>query len=226
MLARKTIFIMLCSALAIANSKLDKVDLGIQEIDAQGITVSVSGSYPSDISIGMIEYFEGCTDTLVWPGLNSGPTIGCGIDLGNLGERNIKSVFEGIVDERTVDVLVSAASVRGAKSKAWIRKHPVRLTRQQVDISRDRVVNTMWKLVTQKMPELADAPGEVKTAVLSCAMNRGPNNPVLSRMAPLVRSRKYRELANVFSAMRNDHSLPGLQARRMHEAELIRLAVD
>lgn len=217
---------MLCSAMAIANSRLDTIDLSNQSMDAQGPAAVVSGSYPSDISIGMIEYFEGCTDTLVWPGLNSGPTIGCGIDLGNLGEKNIRSVFDGIVDEHTIKILVSAASVRGAKSEAWIRKHQVRLTQQQVDVSRDRVVNTMWKLITRRIPELIDAPGEVKTAVLSCAMNRGPNNPAMGRFASLIRSRKYRELANVFVSMRNDHSMPGLQARRMHEAELIRLAAD
>jgi len=105
----------------------------------------------------------------------------------------------------------------------WMKRHKVRLTPSQVVTTKNRMMRIMWLYVVEQFPSIDSAPGEVKTALLSCAMNRGPYNKALTRLGPLVKNKQYTRLAEEIQAMRNDHNMVGLKLRRMQEAELVRL---
>jgi hypothetical protein len=213
---------MLFSAL-LTSGKTNTSEIAVNNQEAYGPVASVSESYPTDISVGLIDDFEGCTDTLVWPGYQSGPTIGCGIDLANIGIVNVKKIFSGVVEGNTYRTLLEATKVRGGKAESWSSRHQVRLTEHQVHVTKNRMLRIMWLYVESQFPGIDSAPGEIKTAVLSCAMNRGPYNKAILRLRPLVANKRYRELANVIQNMSNDHAERGLKLRRTREAELVRL---
>lgn len=237
-MARKVIALLMASSLSLAsiqhganvssfNSKAFDYELLNDKIQRQRnigyeSIAYVGATYPSDISVGMIDWFEGCIDTLTWPGLYSGPTIGCGIDLGNIGRNNTRKIFTNVVDSATLEKMLSASSVRGVASKAWIRdNNTVRLSNEQVLASRDRMLGLMWRETERKFPGISDAPGEVKTAVLSVILNRGPYNKTLAKLGQPIRIRDYIEVSRLIASMSDDHEMPGLKRRRSIEADMI-----
>ena len=204
----------------VSNDIVSKADV----LEPPSITVSVSGTYPDDISHDVISDFEGCSDRFVWPGMNSGPTIGCGIDLGNIGRRNIKRLFENLVEDSILQIMLEGSRVRGSESVRWIRRNSVKLSKTQVSLSRDRMLSLMWKETVRRFPSIKEAPGEVKTAILSLALNRGPNNPALKTLRSNIENENWSALATQVAAMQQDHEFVGISDRRKQEASLIRLA--
>ena len=76
---------------------------------------------PFDFSTIEIEQHEGCTDYLVYPGGASGPTISCGLDLGNAGYKTVSEVLKYNVSDSIYNILIKATSIRGENTPAWIK---------------------------------------------------------------------------------------------------------
>jgi hypothetical protein len=128
---------------------------------------------PFDFNTSEIEKHEGCTDSVVYPGGYSGPTISCGLDLGNIGSYNASKVLRGVVSDSIYDILMDGTSVRGEASKYWIKKHQVHIGRHDAILICNRVKMLFWNALNSRYPNIVNAPGVVKSAMLDIAFQAG-----------------------------------------------------
>lgn len=191
--------------------------------EAEPVVASLSSQRNAmHASIEVIIALEGVTDTLHWPQGESGPTIGCGIDLGNIGKSSIRTIFTGVVGPDTVALLLRAADVRGVQSLAFVRRyHNLRLTPEQLDEANRRMFAIMWDAVVERFPGIESAPVTVQTSVLSVAAHRGVFNKRIQHLKPLIASRKWNAVAQAIAAMPAPDGMSGVAKRRKREAQLI-----
>lgn len=176
-----------------------------------------------EVSLEVIQAWEGNSDTLTWPKGWSGPTIGCGIDLGHIGKKVITSVFEDLVHQDTLKMLLHASGLSGERAHAFAVKHRgFKLSQQQVRTANVRVAKVMWEASCNRFPGLSEAPGTVKTAVLSVMMNRGPNNQGLEHLGTLIAHKHWVGVAHALETMPVPKGMAGIGKRRRAEAQLIR----
>lgn len=124
---------------------------------------------------------EGCTDGIVVPPAPSGPTISCGIDLGNIGRANIKLIFSGLVPDSVLVTLLTASGKRGAVARQWADQHSNILLAPGVsDYAFRRAVALIWSRVYQN--RLVRSPPEVQSALLSYAYHTGRAPQSLSKL--------------------------------------------
>lgn len=152
-----------------------------------------------DFDSYMIEQHEGCTDSLVYPGGISGPTISCGFDLGNAGYKTVSEVLLNSVTPEEYAVLVKAVNVRGDASESWIRKNQIHLG----DKTAKRICNNLkvyiWRLLTTKYPNLPEAPGEVKSAVLDIAFQCGVGSNRMNGFGEAISKKNWRLVGRLVS---------------------------
>lgn len=222
---RRTLIGMLLFASSLANGLMQSQDNFHFPPMAEGPVLVLSEHIDGDIDLQFIEEFEGCTDTLIWPGAYSGPTIGCGIDLGNIGRRNIQRAFKDVVSEKTLEVLMKASGIRGKNARSWVARTKVRLTKEQVQSSSRRVMKILWEATSSRFPGIKKAPWQIQTAVFSCAMNRGPYNSELNALVLPIKLGDYEAVVRIIGSMQIDHELEGIQKRRLMESKLATLGV-
>lgn len=190
------------------------------------VTVPVEMRLDSGIYLPIIKAWEGSSDTLTWPKGWSGPTIGCGIDLGHIGKPMIRKVFQDIVGEDTIALLLKASGLHDESARDFALRHRnLRLSSDQINTANHRVAMIMWDAVVDRFPGIESAPGTVKTSVLSIAMNRGVYNHGLLPLRPLIKTQRWGELANAIASMPVPEGMGGIGKRRRAEAALIRQSV-
>lgn len=180
-------------------------------------------TYDTGVSFEVIQSLEGFTDSLHWPRGESGPTIGCGIDLGNIGKSSIRKIFSNVVGRDTLNLLLRAANIHGSQAEAFTRKnHKLRLTKAQISAANKNMLVLMWKTLVIKFPGIDSAPATVKTAVFSVALHRGMYNQHIQCLKTPIAHRDWARVASMIAAMPAPEGMAGVAKRRALEAKLIR----
>lgn len=149
---------------------------------------------PLDFSTIEIEQYEGCTDYLVYPGGFSGPTIACGLDLGNAGFNAVSEVLRCSVSDSIYNVLIKATSIRGEASREWIRNNQVKLGRKTAMRICNKIKMVVWRQVRQKYPNIENAPEPVKSAILDIAFHAGVGSKRMAGFGKVISQRNWNTL--------------------------------
>lgn len=149
---------------------------------------------PFDFSTMEIEQHEGCTDYLVYPGGASGPTISCGLDLGNAGFKTVSEVLKYNVSDSIYEILIKATSIRGENSAGWIRNNQVKLGRKTAVKICNKLKMVIWRQLTNKYPNVENAPSPVKTAMLDIAFQAGVGSKRMSGFGAVIARKDWNSL--------------------------------
>lgn len=168
----------------------------------------------------------------VWPGGESGVTIGIGYDLGQVSKKSIEADWGPVLDAPVLQSLMVAQGVKGEVAKQLAQ------SLSSVSIPFDVACRVFY---TRTLPEYAakvracypggeKLPADAQGMLLSLVYNRGtsfkgPTRTEMAAIAPLVRGgvSKLGEIAAQFESMvRLWPTVRGLRDRREREAELIR----
>lgn len=173
------------------------------------------------VDIGVFRAWEGYDSTLYWPGGASGPTIGSGLDLGNMGKSMIDSCFQESVSPQMLALLRSAHGVRGARAKEWVARNRsrVRVSGPVLEHAFLRTCEITYKHVVRKHPKLRKLDPTTQGIVLGLALNYGYGNPKLRGVYSALGSRRL-EHELVLLRGRAPHAL---KARRQQEVDLLQL---
>lgn len=103
----------------------------------------------------------------------------------------------------------------------------IRISREQANTIFKYAAIPYWEAIAHRFPTLAEAgtPGQVQTALLSIAYNRGAGNRSLEVLETPLKSRNWWMVADIIGRMQQDHQLGGIRKRRRMEADLIRKAL-
>lgn len=184
---------------------------------------------PFDFSTFEIEQHEGCTDSLVYPGGASGPTISCGLDLGNAGYKTVVEILKYNVSDSIYQILIKATSIRGSGSQEWIRRNQVHIG----DKVAGQICNTLkvyiWRQLTFKYPNLENAPAQVKTAMLDITFQAGIGSKRMSGFGKVISEKNWRKLGRMIEISYSDFAggrYHSIHQRRVDHGKQIQFIYD
>lgn len=167
----------------------------------------------------------------VWPGEQSGVTIGIGYDVGYATPDRLRRDWAGRIPSAMVEALTKACGVRGAAAAALARS-----LRAVVDVPwsaaiavfRDVEIPRWCRTVEKALPNTHLLSDECFGAIVSCAYNRGPSFSNSGERYREMRAIKAHMAAQNFAAIPDElramarlwPNAKGLRERRAHEAEL------
>jgi GH24 family phage-related lysozyme (muramidase) len=170
----------------------------------------------------------------VWPGGYSGVTIGIGYDLGYNSAVRIRRDWQGLLADRSLELLVRAAGVRGETARA----QATRLRNVQVPFTAAKQVFHQSTLpetarsTRRVYPGIEQLPSDAQAALLSLVYNRGTRMSGASRRE--MKEIRYRvadgDLAGIAAQLRamkrlwDRRQLAGLHKRRDAEADMVSAA--
>lgn len=167
----------------------------------------------------------------VWPGGQSGITIGIGYDLGYNSERQIRSDWTGKISELAVEKLTVVSGLKGdAAKQALSGVQSVTIELQSAEAVFFQSTLPRFAASTLKtFPGVDQLHPDAQAALLSLVYNRGTSLRGSSRremaaIRPLVAVQDYPGIAEKIREMKRlwvDQGLPGLLKRRDDEADLI-----
>ena len=163
---------------------------------------------------------EGCTNYLVYPGGYSGPTISCGLDLGNIGENNAEEVLKGKVSEKDFETLMKATEIRGSTSQEFIRKNPVKISKHSAILICNGLKSFVWRLATRTYPNAKNAPIVVQEGILSACVASGVGSQRLSEMGSEIASENWLGVAEAISRCHSDFIGGPFERIWKHDQEL------
>lgn len=183
------------------------------------------------VNTNIVFDFESLTTKPTWPGGNSGPTIGVGVDLGHTGKANIRKIFKGLVDAETLELMLTADGVRGQSALAWIRKHKLELSESAAHSAFMRTCKIYWSYAVWRFGDgINKLDPTVKGVLLSVVINYGPGSRELEALVEPLVQRDMPGLASAVSQMKTstvDSSVcKALQRRRKLESTVILLATS
>lgn len=162
-----------------------------------------------------------------WPKGASGVTLDPGLDLGYVDWALFQRAYRGLLSPAQMEACERVRGVRGRAALAAIAREPalstIRLTRAQATAVFPLLLEPYWRATTRRFPGLLApaTPAAAHTALLSLAFNRGPHNPDLKQLEPLVAAGRWADVADAIEAMQDDHVLEGIRRRRDREAQYI-----
>jgi hypothetical protein len=166
----------------------------------------------------------------VWPGGESGVTIGIGYDIGMKSARQIEQDWRGRIADETLDRLLAAQGIAGVRAKQLARDL------SDVDVAFD-IAQTVFYSCTMPQfarrtlevyPRVDQLPPDAQAMILSLVYNRGTQlsgsrRRHMAALKPLIASGDLDAIAGQFDLMTELWpDLPGLCARRRKEAAMIR----
>jgi len=208
-----------------APSKLDYHLVEIYEPDSNLILMQEETTLFT-FNTSQIEIQEGCTDSLVYPGGGSGPTISCGLDIGNVGSRNLDTILMDVVSDSIKQILMSGVSISGPETIKWIQNNQIHLGQHIANMICNRVKRVFWLHIRRKFPNLENAPDAVKSAMLSFCIQTGTYSKRLRGFDKAIEDSNWNGLANLMAASYTDWNggkYHALYLRRIKEAKIIQL---
>lgn len=181
------------------------------------------------VDVNIVRDLEGSVSTVYWPGGNSGPTIGVGIDLGHAGAETIKTLFAGLVDKHTMAVMLSASGVRGYAAKKWVSEHSITLADDVMNRSFTRMCRLYWQQAVARFgQDIEVLSPTAKGVILSLVINHGPRNPKLTCLIPAIKSKNEHALAlSVMEIVSKNRSIRhSLNDRRKRERDVLLASVE
>lgn len=113
----------------------------------------------------------------VWPGGDSGVTIGIGYDLGYYTAKEINEAWSNVVNLQTLALMISCRGKKGEEAHALVNSEEI----QQIDIPYEAAVKVFMesslpafaKQVKDIYPGVEKLPPDAQGALLSLVYNRG-----------------------------------------------------
>jgi len=177
------------------------------------------------------EQYEKMYQSPIWPGGQSGVTIGIGYDLGYYTGQQIADAWNRFVSVGDLEKLLSVKGKKGADAKS------VTVSIKSVKISFANALNVFYqstlpdfaRQVKKTFPGIEKLPPDAQGAMLSLVYNRGSSltgdrRKEMKNMVPLIAKSKLKEIAGEFRSMKrlwDAKKLPGLIKRREKEAVLV-----
>jgi hypothetical protein len=178
-------------------------------------------NFPDDIDLKFLEDHEGFTSKFVYPGGVSGPTIGTGIDIGNLDRKVLDVIFAKLAPVILIRVK-SGYGLKSAAAKAWCKMNgDIMIPRDILVAAEKYIYGIFWTNVVKRFKGIEKAPGAVKTAVFSVSYNRGVFNKELAPIIGMVANNDWKGIADCLHDMQQSHPLPGIRTRRRDETMLV-----
>lgn len=174
-----------------------------------------------DVNLNFILDFEGFDSCVYYPGGSSGPTIGAGLDLGNMGRRNIDRFFSGVVSDSLLCILITADGKTATQAQEWIRKHPVSITHAQANQSLSRALNWYWRETKRRFPKIVQSDREMRGLVLSLCYSFGPFNPTLNQLDMIIAHNDAHALHAFVVHLAERAPLEGLRNRHNMQAAFV-----
>ncbi len=171
-----------------------------------------------------------------WPEGDSGVTIGIGYDLGYNTKTQIDADWRGKVSDAALDLLKTAAGVKGVAAKALIPGLktaivPLTAAREVFYVS---TLPRFARDTRTAYPGVQNLPADAQGALLSLIFNRGADvtsnkdrRKEMKAIVPLVAAKDLNGIAAQIISMKrlwNINALPGLHKRRDDEAALVKNA--
>lgn len=181
--------------------------------------------------IGSEAFYRRNLQSPVWPGGQSGVTIGIGYDLGYNTAAQIERDWRGLVPDAALASLLTVAGVKGAAAKQTLPS--VRHVEVPLEAAKrvfyTRTLPRFAALTRRAYPGVEALPADAQAALLSLVYNRGASKSGASRreMKEIEALVEARDLAGIADAIRRmkrlwaNSGLPGLLRRRDEEAQLV-----
>jgi hypothetical protein len=179
-------------------------------------------------------FYEKKLQRPVWPGGESGVTIGIGYDLGMTSRAQIHADWDGEIDDADLAALLVAQGITGEPAKKLAH------SLSAVSIPYDVACGVFYRKTMPRYarstrstyPGVEKLPADAQGMLLSLIYNRGskltgPARTEMAALVPLVKrgADELDAMAAQFESMvRLWPTLPGLQKRRRREAEVLRAA--
>lgn len=174
-------------------------------IQDTNIAIMMSEVPAFNFSTSHIEDHEGCTDYLVYPGGWSGPTIACGLDLGNIGRENARAILKGVVSKKDFDILMSATYFKGAEAEAFVNKHKkLKIGKHASILLCNRVKRRVWDHAINAYPNIVNAPTSVQKAILAQCVLSGAGSDRLEPIGEAISSGNWMAVADLIAIIRSD----------------------
>lgn len=165
----------------------------------------------------------------VWPGGESGITIGIGYDLGYVTAAEFKNVWENYIPENVVQSLSKVVGLKGnaAKNKLQSVKNEIVPYEAARDVFYLNTLNKYAKQVRSIYPKAHLLPPDAQGALLSLVFNRGNSTTGETRkemknIQAHVESQNLQKIADEIRAMKRLWpNINGLLKRRETEAALV-----
>jgi hypothetical protein len=196
------------------------------EVSSKGLDLLVS------FEVSSKTYYEKFLRRPVWPGGESGVTIGIGYDVGVAGRRQIEQDWRGWLGDAALDRLLTAQGITGIAARKLAR------ALGDVDVPLDVAQTVFYRstaphfasLTRETYPGIEHLPADAQAMVLSLIYNRGPSltgtrRRHMAALKPLIVGgvENLEAIADQFELMTGLWpTLPGLRARRHKEAAMIR----
>lgn len=175
-----------------------------------------------DVNLNLLIDAEGFDSSIYYPGGASGPTLGAGLDLGNMGARNIVTMFDGVVSDSLLAVLKTADGKTGRRAQQWIDKHKVTITKYQANTAFCRALNVYWRETKRRFPGVLDLDREMRGLVLSLCYGFGPRNPKLAPLDEIIAKRDASHMQAFMQHLANTANLTGLRNRHTAHVAFVR----
>jgi hypothetical protein len=175
-------------------------------------------------------YYEKKLRRPVWPGGESGVTIGIGYDIGVTSAKQIDRDWRGWLADGAVDRLLTAQGITGAAAKT------LATSLADVAVPFDVAQNVFYRSTVPQFarrtlevyPRVDRLAPDAQAMILSLIYNRGASlrgtrRRHMAALEPLIAQGDLDAIAEQFELMAELWpDLPGLRARRRREAEMIR----
>lgn len=183
---------------------------------------------------------EGMDQPYLFPGGDSGVTIGHGYDLGAESESDLRKQWADWLTDGQLNKLSTAIGLSGSKAEALCDNFTsIKITINAADdVFYRYTVPNYYKETTKAFPGIDEFPGEVQGAMLSLVFNRGSS----------IKGEKRKEMKGIQDLVKNGHhdaqtlgeiarllremkrlwegkGLAGLIARREAEARMVESAI-
>ncbi len=167
----------------------------------------------------------------IWPGGESGVTVGIGYDVGMNNDAAIRADWGGQVSDADVDLLASVARIAGLAAKAALGRVksvdvPLWAARQVFSV---RTLPRYAGITRKVFPGVENLPADAQSALLSLVFNRGASlsGERRAEMRAIRDLVPIGDLAGIGAQLRamtrlwEGIGLPGLIQRRREEAALV-----
>jgi GH24 family phage-related lysozyme (muramidase) len=178
-------------------------------------------------------YYNKFLKKFTWPGRESGPTIGIGIDTAYYNASEISCIFDFLKEDQI-------KLIQGGKGKTGLagKEYTKTLLAANIEVSWDQATKIFKSLTWPKyataaertFPGLIDLEDDAYGAIVSLVFNRGTSlvgdsRKEMRNIKSLIPDKAYETIAEEVIKMKRiwkDKDLDGLLARRDAEAELIK----
>ncbi len=199
---------------------------------AAGSVVQEAADLISGFEIGSAATYTQLYQAPLWPGGNSGVTIGIGFDLGYCDQAAFTRSWGAVLPAASLGTLAPACTVRADKAQSLLASQAVLKTQR---VTWDQALAQFTGFLPQIVDETAAAfpntdglPAESMGALVSLVFNRGgdtsaskPSRAEMANIKQLMAAKNYAAVPEQIIAMKRLWpTVPGLLARRDLEAQL------